>query len=78
MGKTYKAVETTKPGTLRLVEKPSIGEGRRSVSTHDVRRRAVPHGSNDGQKKFTDLLQSGVDKPTCEGDQDESVSGNLR
>ena len=27
MGKTYKAIEITKPGTFRLVEKPVVGPG---------------------------------------------------
>ena len=31
MGKTYKAVEITKPGTFRLVEKPVVGPGEEQV-----------------------------------------------
>ena len=31
MGKTYKAVEITKPGTFRLVEKPVVGPGEKQV-----------------------------------------------
>jgi NAD(P)-dependent dehydrogenase (short-subunit alcohol dehydrogenase family) len=31
MGKTYKAVEITKPGTFRLVDKPVIGPGEEQV-----------------------------------------------
>src|ERR1700683_3210307 len=31
MGKTYKAVEITKPGTFRLVEKPFVGPGEEQV-----------------------------------------------
>ena len=31
MGKTYKAVEITKPGTFRLVEKPVVGPGGEQV-----------------------------------------------
>ena len=31
MGKTYKAVEITKPGTFRLVEKPVLGPGEEQV-----------------------------------------------
>ena len=31
MGKTYKAVEITKPGTFRLVEKPVVGPGEERI-----------------------------------------------
>ena len=40
MGKTYKAVEITKPGTFCLVEKPVVGPGE-ETSTYPGRRLAV-------------------------------------